>query len=88
MQAQGWRVRRAVYYSFQQKRFRSFLRPGSEAEQGQLREAVEATLQRLRDMSRSLREGDYSGPPASGAAAGCPACPFPALCRRRYLVGD
>lgn len=84
METQGYPVTRALYYSFEQGRFQAVLRPGHPEERLELDGAVAAMLDALRSMSERLRLGDYRlGPAGRGACAGCP---FPALCRTRYVV--
>lgn len=85
METQGYPVTRALYYSFEQGRFQAVLRPGHPEERLELDGAVAATLDRLRSMSERLHLGDYSLGPAGGTD--CAGCPFPALCRMRYVVG-
>jgi RecB family exonuclease len=87
LEAQGCPVTRALYYSFQQKRFRAFVREGNANERRQLATASAAVLERLRSMSERLRSGDFSAAGAAGDAdTGCAGCPFPGLCRTRYVL--
>jgi len=84
LETHGCPVRRVLYYSFEKKRFQALLRPGNPADRAQMDAAVAGVLERLARMCERLQRGDYSLQGAGQAA--CSGCPFPALCRSRYVV--
>jgi ATP-dependent helicase/DNAse subunit B len=87
MQAQGRPVQRAAYYSIEEGRYRFVLgdRNGAAVPTPLLGETLQGLEQRIREMARRIREGDYTIPRAEASA--CRSCDLPELCRRRYLMG-
>jgi len=88
MQANGRPVDRAAYYSIENRSFRFVFGGGRGAAVPPelLSRTLEGLEQRIADMARRLRCGDYSI--ATGGSTACRYCHSAAACRRRYLLGS
>ncbi len=88
LQRKGWNPEWAAYYSIEERRYRFVFhpdRPRPYAGAEEVRLAVEALQERILDMIRGIRQGEFRPGDRAGKTA-CLFCPLRGLCRNRFVT--